>query len=125
MFISGIISILSITLGTIALWTGITFINGTLLTSKLSVVYEMISSPWLRMVLILPILGVGHLCFSLALKINPVVASPAGIVFTTIPPAIYALWLIHSYPNERIVLYVFILITFALLLGYELSKLQS
>lgn len=122
---SGVVSVLYIALGSAALWIGITFINATLLTSKFSLIYETIHSPLARMLVILPILGLGHLLFSLALKTNPIVASPAGILFTTIPPAIYALWLIQSYPNGRIVLYVFMLVTFALLLGYELSKLQS
>ena len=124
LYIPGFISILFIALGTISLWTGITFINGTLWISKLSWVYEMVSLPWLRMIVILPIMGLGHLLFSLALKISPVVASPAGIIFTIIPPAVYALWLIHSYPTTRITIYIAILIIVALLLGFELSRLS-
>ena len=124
MFGTGLTSLLYIAFGTAALRIGITFVNGTLLVEKRSFVYTLITSPLLRMLVILPIMGIGHTLFSLALKINPVVASPAGIIFTTVPPAMYALWLFHSYPNTRIVVYILMLVIFALLLGYELYRLQ-
>jgi len=120
---SALISVSYIFLGTIALWTGIMFINGTLLPDTLATAYSKITSPIWRMLIILPVLGVGHLLFSLALNVNPVVASPTGIIFTIIPPTIYALWLLGVFPNGKIVLLVIGLILLAVLLGFELNKL--
>lgn len=121
---TGYLSVLLIAVGSIALWIGITFINGTLFAGKFSTAYEVIKSPLWRMILILPVMGTGHLLFSLALKINPVFASPAGIIFTVIPPALYALWLINSFPNTKVTVYIAILVFFAVLLGFELNKLS-
>lgn len=104
------------------MWSGIAFINGTLFTVKLANVYTLIPQTGWRMMVVLPVLGIGHLCFAVAMKVNPAVAAPAGIVFTVIPPAVYALWLLQAYPTGRIVAYICFLILFAILLGVELSK---
>jgi len=122
---TGVFATLYIFLGSVALWVGITFINGTLMADRLSWIYESVSSPIHRMLLILPILGLGHFLFSIALKLNPSVAGPMSIILTVIPPIIYSLWLIRSYPNTRIMIYVVVLVLFAVLIGIELNKLQN
>lgn len=120
-----LITILYLSAGSIAMWIGIMFINGTLFATRLAAIYEYIPSPWLRMLCVLPVMGIGHLMFSLAKKFDPVTAGPAGIVFTVIPPVIYSLWLLNAYPTTKIAIYAACIIVAALLLGMELNSLQK